>query len=238
MVLVAACGGGPAGIDAGAPDARPDAALPAQLMIAPSVADFGAVGLGCATAPLTATITNTGGLTTSTLTAGITSSATADFMIASDTCTAAALAPRAACAIRMEFGPTTPGSRTASLIVSAGATMAVVNMVGTGLAAAPLAVSPAALAFGTVAPGAASTKSFTVSNLGCATTGALTVQLAGSDPGAFSIATSACATAALAIGQSCTVDIVFAPLTTSAKTASVTVGGSSGGFVTVALTGD
>ncbi|HEX8110221.1 MAG TPA: choice-of-anchor D domain-containing protein, partial [Kofleriaceae bacterium] len=97
--------------------------------------------------------------------------------------------------------------------------------------------------FGTVGTGTTtSTMSCTVTNNGEAPSGALSIVLAGSDPGQFSLAAPSSGdcmpgTTQLAGGSTCTVRVAFDPTTTGAKSARVDVSGTPGGSGSCTLSG-
>jgi hypothetical protein len=209
------------------------------LTVSPSVFDFGSVAIGCPSATGAFTLTNPGARSTPPMLTGVSGTDANDFAIANDTCNGQSLAPNSGCTLDVTFQPTAPGAKTATLAISATvALQASVPLDGAGLAASALGLSPVLLAFGTVPPGTTSTKSFTLTNNGCATTGTLTLTLAGSDPTFFSLGSDGCSNAVLAPSESCTTAVVFGPLSAASRTAAIAISAQPGGSVSVSMTGD
>ena len=92
--------------------------------------------------------------------------------------------------------------------------------------------------FGSVALGSRSLAvALKLRNATAAATGTLTAALGGVGANAFLIDSDHCSGAPLAPGASCTVGVVFAPSAAGSLAGTLTVGGSPGGSVQVALTG-
>jgi len=92
--------------------------------------------------------------------------------------------------------------------------------------------------FGAVNSGSVSSAtSFTVGNAGPEATGALGVEISGDDAGQFTVVSDACDGATLAASAECIVEIAFAPTSTGAMTATLSVSGDPGGTVVSALSG-
>jgi RHS repeat-associated protein len=103
------------------------------------------------------------------------------------------------------------------------------------LAPAQLAVSPGSYDFGAVFTGSSSpVETFTVSNTGDVTTGALGVALAGSG---FQLVSDGCSGTALAGGTSCSVSVGFSPGSAGPANGTLTITGSPGGSAVVSLGG-
>jgi hypothetical protein len=135
----------------------------------------------------------------------------------------ATVAPGAFCTVSATFAPTTTGARSASISVNVAAPGVSKSVPLSGTGTSPvLSVSPATLSFGdqvirTVSP----LQTVTVSNTG---TGPLTISsisMVGMNPGQFSQTNDCPAT--VAPGAFCTVSVTFAPTTTGAKSASISV---------------
>jgi hypothetical protein len=197
------------------------------LAIAPSSQSFGNVVVGAVGSASFALANNgTTGIAFTTALSG--SNATAFSVVAGSSCAAlGTLAPGAACTFSVQFVPTALGAMSATLAVSApgGVTVA---LTGTGVAAAAVvAIAPAAETFGNVVIGQTSGATFTVSNSG---TAALTFSIAvtGTNATQFSLTGGSCAAvASLAAGASCTAVVQFAPTTTGALSAALTVAGGA-----------
>ena len=208
----------------------------AALSINPGTFDFDDTEVGTDSAPKTFTVTNTGNIPTGVPTVALGSGA-ADFEISGNTCTAV-LAPSATCTVNVKFTPTAAGPATRQLNVSAtpgGSTSSALS--GTGLAPASLSLAPGSAAFGLAVIGTTTTEqTLTLTNDGDVASGVPSVGLTGPDAGQFTIVDNGC-TAALPGGDSCDIDVAFAPTSAGGKTAAVAVSASPGGSDTTALTG-
>jgi hypothetical protein len=98
-------------------------------------------------------------------------------------------------------------------------------------------VSPGSAAFGGVATGSIGARTFVVRNSGGVPTGTLVTGLTGAGSAHFGVLDDSCAGEVLAPGLSCAVTVSFAPTTTGAKTASLTVSATPGGSATRTLSG-
>jgi Bacterial Ig domain len=161
------------------------------------------------------------------------------------TCVVGTPVPAAGCTINVVFTPTTAGTVTATLTINGGAIDgSPVALTGTGVVPTRTAtVSPSPLAFGTWATGTTSSaQTLTVTNTG--NTALATGTFTFGTPGVFTRATAAqggagtCA-ATLAIGASCTFNVVFAPTAATAysRTLTVAYAGATVTPATVTLTG-
>ncbi len=207
---------------------------PATLSANPTSLAFPTQAVGAVPAPLTLTLTNSGGVPAARLGFQITGSAS--FTTGATTCTAA-LAPAASCTVQVIFTPSTAGSSLATLTITsstAGVTPLTVPLSGAGTVTAGLNVGPAQLTFSPAVAGSTSAvQTVTVSN---SSTVAAT-QLALSVTAGFSLTQNTCTTT-LAAGSSCTVGVVFAPTSTGAQTGSFTVTSATVvNVATVALSG-
>jgi len=174
------------------------------------------------------TVTNNGGTATPVPTVSLVST---DFT-ANNGCTAA-IAPGGNCTIVVTFTPTAPvGAKTATLTVTAGNT---VNhaLTGDAISNAQLLVNPSSLTFDpTVLGDTAVTQSYTITNNGSVTSGAITITRTGN---ADFTQTNNCTT--LATSQSCTVTVTFAPTVAGARQAIFTVNAAPGGGAQVVANG-
>jgi hypothetical protein len=106
------------------------------------------------------------------------------------------------------------------------------------LTPANLTLSPSPHNFGSVTTGQSSaTVAFTVTNTGQSSSGSLSAaSLNGADPAHFTITSTTCG-APLAASGTCTVNVRFAPVTSGAKSASLSVNATPGGTSSSTLTG-
>jgi len=208
----------------------------AALSVNPGTFDFADTEVGSDSAPKTFTVTNTGNIPTGVPTVSL-GSGTGDFELSGSTCTAA-LAPSATCTVSVTFAPTTAGPAARPLNVSAapgGSTSSALS--GTGLAPASLSLAPTSAAFGAAVIGTTTTEqTLTLTNDGDVASGVPTVGLTGPGAGQFTIVDNGC-TAAVPGGDSCEIDVAFAPTSAGAKTAQVAVSATPGGSDTADLTG-
>ncbi len=138
---------------------------------------------------------------------------------------AAPLAPSSNCTISVVFSPTASGQRTADLLITddAPGSPQSITLSGTGITLAPaLTLSPSAPSFPVTTQGISSAaQTLTVTNSGNAALTISSMSLGGADPLDFS-STSNC-TAPVAVGSSCTISLVFNPLASGQRAASLLI---------------
>ena len=191
----------------------------------PGTLTFPAQSPDVASAPVTLTITNSGGVATGSAVgetipgAQVAGSEASSFSIGTNTCTGP-LASNASCAMQVIFTPQTAGGSSASLNLAAtGAAPVTVLLLGDGVAPAGLNVNPPQIAFpATVVGTPSAAQSVTVSNTSAnAAAGLVLASAAG-----FTLAQNNCG-GTLAAGASCTTGVVFTPSGAGAKTGTLTV---------------
>ncbi|MFN8124201.1 MAG: choice-of-anchor D domain-containing protein [Thermoleophilia bacterium] len=175
-----------------------------------------------------------------------------DFAVvaAGTTCTNGLLLARdATCTVALRFTPSAAGARDATLsLASNGGVRSPLSITvtgtGTAVAAAPaLSTDVASLAFGGVRVRTTSPRrTITVSNTGTAPLEITSVFLphpAGDDPDEFLVLGDTCVGgAAVAVGGTCTIDVMFAPMVPGAHTARVRIVSNAAGSPTdVVITG-
>ncbi len=193
----------PAGIDL-----TPDAGLA-----------FGMVETGMTSPAMTATVTNTGAMTSGLLTLSV---ATADYIISNDGCTGTTLMAGAQCTADIAFNPQNDGASMDNLIVTdAAGPMDAIMLSGTGFTPGALDLTPdAGLNFGSVQTGTTSTAmTATLTNTGGVTTGMITLM---SSNGAYTLSNDTCSGAMLMAGAQCTTDVIFSPTVDGALAAQLT----------------
>ncbi len=189
----------------------------ATITLSPTSLSFGSQQQGTTSAAMSLTVTNGGG---SAATLG-TITASGDFAVATNTCTAT-LAANSSCTVTVTFTPTATGSRTGALTVPYGNTSAVAALTGTGTAPGLLGFSPSALTFPTTAENTASAAlSLTVTNSGGNPAQINSVSAA--TP--FAVTANSCP-ASLAVNASCTLQLTFTPPGTAAYSGAVTFAGN------------
>ena len=187
----------------------------------------------------TLTVTNSGGVTTSSL-AGPALAAPFNYKGGTypgtgGTC-AASLAPTATCTVIVQFAPTVTGTQNAvvNLTYNDGLTSQTSSRNVTGLAVPPASLTISdgpTYDFGTVPTGGTAEKSFTVSNTGgVSATSVASVALAtpysfkgGTFPG-----TGGTCTATIAASGSCLVTVVYSPTITGTQSSSITLNFNDG----------
>jgi hypothetical protein len=142
------------------------------------------------------------------------------------------------CTINVVFAPTVLGARSATLNVNAGrgAGTKTVTLTGTAIAG-PYKTSPTSLAFNSVPHGTTSTaQPVTVTNNGSVALPITSITRSGVNPLQFT-QTNNCLPS-IAVGSFCTINVVFAPTVTGARSATLSVNtGAGAGTQTVALSG-
>jgi DNA-binding beta-propeller fold protein YncE len=195
------------------------------------------------TATQSSTITNTGTeqvtLTGLTL-AGDSAHFTRLTGVAGDCAAATSLSPGQTCTVRVHFDPSTTGAKTATLTISSNAPNITVALTGTATQT-ELSRVPPSLTFAArdIDDGAGAVQSSTVTNTGTEAVSISGLTLSG-DSAHFARLTGTaadCSTVTtLTAGQTCTVRVVFDPLSIGAKTATLSIA-SNATPLTVALSG-
>jgi len=189
--------------------------------LTPASATFPSTDIGANSASQTFTFTNTS------LIAETVSSATVtgDYSIATNTCASVSIPAAGTCSIAVVFSPTAAGTRTGTLTVldsSTGNPTLTASLSGTGLNTTAT-LTPATQDFGSVYAGGglSAAKVFNVTNTSAISITIKSIALTGN----FT-ETSTCGTT-LAAGASCTISVVFAPMTTGTLTGTLIVTNSS-----------
>jgi len=199
---------------------------------------FGSVNVGSSSASQTVVLTNTGTAAV-TITSIAVAGTNASSFAFGNSC-GASLAVGANCSIHGHFAPTKGGALAASITITDSATTSpqTIALTGTGVAPTlPVTLSSTSLSFGTVTVGTTSASDYiTMTNTGSTTLTITSIALTGTNASSFVFANS-CG-ASLAVAASCTIHGHFAPTSTGAKTAAVTITDSAvGSPQTITLTG-
>jgi hypothetical protein len=206
---------------------------PAQLTVTPTSLAFGEVATG-ASVTKTFSISNTGG---SPLTVTSVTGPAAPFSASGAPAAGSTMNPGASVTVTVGLAPTQTGTWSSSIQVSTSAgPPATVTLTGTTSATPPpaqLSVTPASLPFGTVSVGTSATKTFSIANTGGQS---LTVNSVGAPAGPFSMTSPPAANTPLAVGQSISVTVQFAPTAAGTFTSSIPIT-TTAGNASVALTG-
>lgn len=184
----------------------------------PTSNDFGSVALGFSSAPFTFTWTNN-----STFPTAVTSlTATGDFTVTSNTCSA--VPAGGSCQIMVVFGPTVIGPRTGVLTVGSPGSTLLATLTGTGVP--PLSFSVTSLAFGSLDVGATSQPQTVI----------VTNNASGAVPvpgfiatGDFKVALITCGNS-LPANSSCAVNVTFNPTTTGPRTGTLAVNSTAAAY--------
>ena len=199
---------------------------------APSLA-FGSVPIGNRSIPLSLKVSNPG----TGAVEGLTIQPSGDFALAKNGC-GKTLPVSGVCTTTVVFSPAESGNRTGSLIISGtspGLKSVTVRLTGTGLAPGSLAPNVSNLVFGNETVGRSTQPQLaTITNTSAGTASGLAFKATGD----FAIQDNTCG-ATLGGGASCTMDVVFAPKSSTLRTGTLTAGSTTTGVgsATIALSG-
>ena len=183
---------------------------------------FGVALVGTSTASQSVTVTNTGAGPFIIGSFGVTGANASSFVFA-NTC-GTSVAPGGTCTIHGHVTPATTGALTAAVTLTDNATNSPqsIALSGTGVTPTAVSLSATSLAFGTETVGASTaSKSVTLTNTGTSALGIGSIAVTGANTSSF-IFGNTCG-ASLAAGANCAVHGHFAPTTTGALTAAITI---------------
>lgn len=212
------------------PDAGRDGGeLSSMLTLMPEQAEYGQIVVGLTSEPIVFTARNDGMGATEALTVTFIGVSAGSFELVDDRCTGIALLAGETCVIAIAFAPESDGMLSAFLAVDPGnASAAQAELVGTGVVAS-LMVTPPTHDYGAMDDGLASAaQDFIVENVGDGDSGALTVELTGTDAAAFELTADTCMGTNLALGDICTISIVFHPRGAGERLATLEITGAGG----------
>jgi hypothetical protein len=199
---------------------------PPAIGVSPSKLTFAAQQAGHASAPLTLTVSDTGGAPMANLGFQVTGQSSASFSTGVTTC-GANLNSAASCTVQVIFTPAATGGNAASLVVSSstpGVVPAAVALTGTGLSPAGIAVNPPSMTFNNVVVGTASgPQPVTISNPGGV---ALNDMVLSISPG-FTVSPGTCS-GVLAASAKCAASVTFQPVAVGLARGILTVSSASG----------
>ena len=214
----------------------------ARLTITPPLATLGEVPFGTLAAPVLLTVANdVGAAPSGPLRLALGGSGAGELRPGAASCVAGkSLAGGETCTVSFGLACKGPGAKSASFTASAepgGA--ATSTLVGSCVQPAELSLAPPSVDLGSARPGeAGSTMSVVVTNaVGAATSGALSVRLAGSNAAELELVGGDCEGSVLAGGAQCTARVRLRPTTLGAKGGELVVGASPGGTVAASLSG-
>jgi hypothetical protein len=210
--------------------------LPPMIAVTPASLNFGGQAVNVTSAPLTLTVSNTGGAAMNDVGFQVSGTSAADFATGTTTC-GAALDKGKSCMLQVTFKASASGTEQATLTVTSSASQVKavnVPLIGSGEVAAGLNAQPSQLTFGATAVGATSaSQTVKVTNTGQANATGLSLRTTGQ----FSVVQNHCGEA-LAGGASCTTGVVFSPQQTGNLTGALKITSSSvSSAATVALSG-
>jgi hypothetical protein len=222
--------------DASAPSTPASATLSGVAITGPTVAvtgpaDLGIVTIGSSSTPGTYTVTNSGQTATAPLAIAV---GDAQFVIGTDSCTGAALAPTKTCTLTVTFTPAAGSAGVVQALLTAsaaGALMGSLQIQGTAspmTPAANLTMTPPTLDFGTIGVGMVSApQTFVVTNIGGLPTAVLLPPVkndsTSSVGGASQFDITTTCSGALNPLDTCDVVVTFKPTIAGSASATVTV---------------
>ena len=188
---------------------------PATDTLSPTALTFAQQTIGTTSAAQQVTLTNSGGVALTLITASI--SAGSDFAVTNNC--GNSLAANSTCALSVTFSPTATGARSGTLTVSDQFRTQTVQLNGSGVAPPGVSLSPVSLTFPATGVGLTTQpQALTLTNNGGLT---LNIASVATSPG-FTIATNTC-TATLAPSAACTLSIVFTPTAAGPATGTLTL---------------
>ena len=191
--------------------------------------DFPDVATGTSTAPISITVTNSGGADLHISSVTLTGTNPADFAIASNTCLTAPIVVNATCTVAVTFAPTGTGERQANLRFTddASSSPQILALSGAGLAPATPAVtvvpSSPILLPNTKQAATSAPVVVTVTNTGNANLNISTLTLTGANASDFALVSNMCNGATVSANATCTVGITFTPTATGARQATLQI---------------
>jgi FG-GAP-like repeat/Abnormal spindle-like microcephaly-assoc'd, ASPM-SPD-2-Hydin len=209
------------------------------LSIGPNPHTYPTTLLNKQSAPFTATVKNSSGLTITFTSVGLTGFDTQDYVITQNNCggNGSTLAPHTSCTILIAFKPTQTGQRTAAITVFGnfspgnGQQAILLNGLGTAVLVQPTTLTFAAQTVGTTSP----SQVVKVRNVNT-TALPVTITIQGANPKDFA-QTNNC-NGSIPPATTCTITVTFTPLVTGPLSATVNIGDSDPtGPQVVTLTG-
>ena len=196
---------------------------------------FPATVVGQSATPMTVTITNSGGLPLTGIGTSVTSAAGNLDFTAVDNC-GSQLAANSSCTITVGFAPSVATGESATLTISDALRSQSVHLSGRGVAPPKISLNPATMLFGSEEINTATAaKTLTISNTGGAPLGQPSFSISGAGSTSFAVGTSTCG-ASVAAGGSCTLQVIFTPLSVGGITATLTVGTTTTGVAAQSTT--
>ncbi|HEX3737800.1 MAG TPA: choice-of-anchor D domain-containing protein, partial [Solirubrobacterales bacterium] len=210
--------------------------------LTPATQDFGSHPAGGGSGPTeTFTLKSTGTTALHLGSVTIEGSGAGEFDIGPDLCTGETLEPGESCQVAVTFEPGSIGAKEATLVVASDAPGTLESeLTGQGAPNPGIAVTPTEFDFGShpARTGSGPTESFKVESTGVTALEVGSVALGGTDPADFSIVTDGCSGENLAHGESCEIEVEFAPAAIGPASAELEVGAATLGTTPVELSGE
>jgi centrosomal CEP192-like protein/ASPM-SPD-2-Hydin domain-containing protein len=199
----------------------------------PTSLSFGTQSIGTTSAPKQISVRNTGNAPLNIGIASIAGNNAAEFIKTGDTCSNVSVAPGFSCDIAIAFAPAAGGTRTAGIAIPSNAAGSphLIQMAGSGGGdAAKIELSPTSMGFGEVGVGLTSAaQPLTLTNIGSTSLVIGQLGFSGSTSTDYARTSDLCSVRQLSPGQSCTVNIVFAPSELGLRSAALTIPSNAGG---------
>jgi len=197
--------------------------------VSPTSKNFGDVTVGSSSAPQLFTVSNVGTANLVVGTISITGANADQFSKQNDNVSGQTIPPAGSATLQVVFSPTSTGAKSATLNIPSDdpdeATVAV-PLSGNGVAAPvpDIDVSPTSKDFGSTTVGSSSPpETFTVSNVGTANLVVGTITITGVNANQFSKQNDNVSGQTIAPGNSATLQVVFSPTSTGAKSAALSI---------------
>jgi hypothetical protein len=211
--------------------------------ITPAMLAFGNVAVGSSSAAQTVTVSNTGNADLVIGAVSLSGAQMADFSAAG--CANSTVAAGKSCSISVAYKPAAAGGSSASLTIAHNApgSPGTVSLSGTGVSNTPapaVSVMPASLVFAAQKVNTTSApQTIKLTNSGNAPLSIKGFAFSGGNAGDFAVASGSCttATAPIAAGGSCTVDVSFTPGGSGARSSSLTVQTNAASNPAIAVSG-
>jgi hypothetical protein len=192
-------------------------ATPPPVRFSPDAVDFGSLYMGETSTVVAVTLTNGTTSNLSVFNVDITGPDANDFELLSETCSEKVLVPGGTCQMLLVFHPSVglEGTRTAQLVVTSNVTGSphILPLMGTALTPIPIICTAInSLNYGVVGVGSTSgVASITITNCGFTNLIVSSIYPAGNASNDFIVLNQTCTGGSIAPGESCALDVVFAP---------------------------
>jgi hypothetical protein len=214
---------------------------PAHLALSATTLNFPSTVIGLTSPTQTLTVRSNGEAPLTISSLALSGSSTRAFVISSQNCTGAPVAPGATCTVSLRFAPLSPGAQSAILHVNSNSHggQSTVNLAGNGARGVAGAVfGPARRGFGTVRVGRRSRiQTINVRSSGSAPLTVRRLRLSGPNRTQFRVRSQTCTGATFAPGRRCRIRLSFRPASTGLKRATLTISDTAPTAGRIALRG-